>query len=244
MFILLLLLALSLLAIGLLWFAVPFALRLAETRRLRNLCVRKRAIVLSYDDGPSQSVSPALVALLAERKAPATFFLLGGNAAARPALVRKLQSDGHEIGSHTRDHSNAWKTTPWRALRDVQAGRAVLREIGVPTRLFRPPFGKTTLASLVQRLWARLRFAYWTVDSRDSWDRRPVEDILSEIAAQGGGVVLMHDFDAPQRGPTPMEHHDYVLGLTASLIEFARRNGFTLMRFGDLYDSPAGAAPR
>lgn len=240
----LLLLTLFLLVAGLLWFAVPFALRLAETRKLRKLCASKRAIVLTYDDGPSQTVSPALSALLTERQVPATFFLLGGNAAAHPEMVRKLHHDGHEIGSHTRDHSNAWKTSPGRALRDVQAGRAVLRELGVPTRLFRPPFGKTTLASLVQRLLARLRFAYWTVDTRDSWDRRPVDDILSEIETGGGGVVLMHDFDAPTRGPDPTAHRDYVLRLTRALVDFAEDNGFTLMRFSDLFDGRTGAGGR
>src|SRR5690606_5905822 len=136
MLILPLLLALSLFIAGLLWFAVPFALRFVETRRLRKLCARKRAIVLTYDDGPSQTVSPALIALLAERKVPATFFLLGTNVAARPDLFFYKQKTAYEIGSHTGNHSNAWKTTPWRALRDVQAGRAALREIGVPTRLF------------------------------------------------------------------------------------------------------------
>lgn len=244
MLVVLLILTLSLLLTGVLWFALPFALRLIETRRLRTLCAQKRAIVLTYDDGPSQTVSPALAALLAERQVPATFFLLGGNAAAHPETVRKLHQDGHEIGSHTRDHSNAWKTSPGRALRDVQSGRAILNDLGVPTRLFRPPFGKTTLANLVQRLTSRLRFAYWTVDSRDSWDRRRVEDILSEIEAQGGGVVLMHDFDVPRRGHDPAAHHDYVLHLTEALVDFAKEKGFTCMRFGDLFSGSTGVGAR
>ncbi len=221
---------------GLLWFVLPFALRRLESHRLATLCARRKAIVLTYDDGPSPSISPELSELLSARGVPATFFLLGTHAEKHPELVHRLQEDGHEIGSHTHDHSNAWKTTPWYALRDIHKGRWTLKEIiGVPTQLFRPPFGKTTLASLFYGFRHRLRFSYWTVDSRDSWDRRPVEDVLAMVKAQGGGVVLMHDFSAPRRGPNPAAHHDYVLELTSALIEFADRNGFTCMRFGDLF---------
>lgn len=202
--------------------------------------------MLTYDDGPSAEVSPRVADLLGDRGALATFFVIGRNADRHPELIARLQRDGHEIGSHTRDHRNAWKTSPWAAVRDIQAGRRDIEGLGVRSRSFRPPFGKSTPATLLLTLLSQLRMAYWTVDTRDSWARRPVEEVLEMLDRQGGGVVLMHDFTAPLRGPQPQAHADYLLNLTETLIDFAKRRGFTLLRFQDLFDDPspvrAGAA--
>ena len=146
------------------------------------------------------------------------------------------------MASHTQNHTNAWKASPWAANRDIGRGIATLRELGVHSGLFRPPFGKTTLASLFYRARHRLGFAYWTIDTQDSWDRRPVDDILGEIKEKGGGVVLMHDFGTPKRGPAPGAHRDYLLQVTREIISFARANNMVLCRFGDLGKS-TGVSP-
>ena len=218
------------------WFLLPFVLRKLETRRLDDACRHDRTIVLTYDDGPSPAVSAPLLDLLAEQGAPATFFVIGKQACERPDLIQRLQRAGHEIANHTQSHTNAWKVTPWATIRDMRAGQNTLQDLGIRSQLFRPPYGKTTLASLAVRLLNRLRFAYWTIDTQDSWDRRPVRDILEEIERKGGGVVLMHDFDHPRRGPAVGEHLDYLLDLTRQIIELARRNNMELRRFSDLAD--------
>jgi len=217
-----------------LWFLVPYGLRTIQTRRLRTACRKARAIVLTYDDGPSSDVSAPLIGVLDQQNVPATFFVLGRNAQARPELIASLQQGGHEIANHTQAHTNAWKVAPWVSNRDIHAGADTLRKLGVTTDLFRPTYGKTTLASVWYQLRHRVRFAYWTVDTRDSWDRRPVQDVLDEIQENGGGVILMHDFDRPQRGPAPDDHLSYVLNTTQAIIAFARKNNMNLCRFGDL----------
>ena len=221
----------------LVWFAIPSLIRLFATRRLAALCADKKAIVLTYDDGPNAQFSPDLMNLLKVREVPATFFLLGNNARLHPELVKRLGGEGHEIGSHTRDHSNAWKTAPWVAVNDIRAGNDALVELGAHTNLFRPPFGKTTFVSLLYGLFRHLKFAFWTIDSRDSWDRRPVEDVIEMVKTQGGGVVLMHDFDAPKRGPSPHLHQEYILKLTEALIDFGTKNGFQFIHFSDLFET-------
>lgn len=221
-----------LLAAALAWFGLPLLHRRIATARLARLCKQHRAIVLTYDDGPSAGMTPAVADLLAQHRAKATFFMIGGFAQMHPALVTRLVGEGHEIGSHTQKHSNAWKATPWGAMRDLVAGRQSLARLGVPTRLFRPPFGKTTLGTLIAG--SGLGFAFWTIDPQDSWNRRPMADILAEIDQKGGGVVLMHDFDLPRRGPTPAAHPAYLLALTEALIGHAATKGYRILRLGDL----------
>ena len=217
-----------------LWFVLPFVWRLIQERRLGRLCQKNRAIVLTYDDGPSAGLSRDLVDLLNRHKVQATFFMLGRNAVAAPEIVAHINAGGHEIGSHSQQHYNAWKAAPWAVWRDIAAGRATLTGFGARADLFRPPFGKITLAGLLQAGLSGLGFAFWTVDSRDSWDRRPIDDVLAELTEKGGGVLLMHDTDRAARGPAPDQHHQYVLDLTTRVIEFAAGNNFTLMPLGAL----------
>jgi peptidoglycan-N-acetylglucosamine deacetylase len=226
--------ALVIIASAALWFLSPLAFRHFAEISLGRACRNRRAIVLSYDDGPSASLTPRLLDLLERLDVRATFFLLGRNAVAEPGLVDKLVRSGHEVGSHTQHHLNAWRAQPWAVARDVDAGVKTLESLGVPTRLFRPPFGKLTIAGVIGGARRGLRFGFWTLDSRDSWRRRPADEVISLLAEKGGGVVLMHDFAAPRRGAAADEHPAYLLDLTERLVNFARAEGFTLLRLGEV----------
>lgn len=226
----------------LIWFGAGLLHRRIATARLARLCRQQRAIVLTYDDGPNPVMTPVLADLLAQTGTKATFFMIGDFVQGSPQIVARLAAEGHEIGNHTQRHSNAWKTTPWAAMRDLVAGQSTLVRLGISTSTFRPPFGKTTLGTLIAG-WGQ-RFAFWTVDPQDSWDRRPVADILTEIESKGGGVVLMHDVDRPRRGPTPEAHPAYLLALTEALITFATSKGYRILRLDDLINTPqTGAQP-
>src|SRR6056297_3488304 len=221
------------------WFGIPSLFRWWASRRLARQARARRAIVLTYDDGPSDHLTLPLADLLKRHGVRATFFVIGREVAQRPAIVRRLQEDGHEIGNHTQDHLNAWKAGPFQALRDLRAGERQLKQIGEDNPVFRPPFGKSTLATLLYCLIRRTRLAFWTHDSRDSWGRLPISKVLEQIGKAGGGVLLMHDFDAPRRGPSPEMHHDYLLELTDSVIDFAATHDFRIIPFRDLFENPA-----
>ena len=225
----------------LLWFGAGLLQRRLSTAQLARRCYQSRAIVLTYDDGPNPAMTPILADLLVRTDTKASFFMIGDFAQAAPQIVARLAAEGHEIGSHTQIHSNAWKTTPWTAMRDLVAGRQTLARLGIATNTFRPPFGKTTFGTLMAG-WGQ-RFAFWTVDPQDSWNRRPVADVLAEIDAKGGGVVLMHDVERSRRGPAPEAHPAYLLDLTEALIVFAATRGYRILRFGDLLDDPKTGAP-
>ena len=219
---------------GFLWFLVPFAWRRMQERELAARCSAARAIVLSYDDGPGAVLTPALLDLLEARQVRASFFMLGDRIAERPDTVRRLVEAGHDLGSHSEKHLNAWFALPWAVSRDVKAGmRTVVRAGGRPT-LFRPPYGKVTLGGLLQAWRNNIMLCWWTVDTRDSWARRPTEDVLAEIKAKGGGVVLMHDYDSYDHGSDPVSHVDHVLGLSSRILDFAREGGFRVLTVSEL----------
>lgn len=220
-----------------LWYLVPFALRRLGEARLARLCADQGAVVLSYDDGPGHGLTPDLLDLLEREGVRATFFMIGSAVDAAPEIAARALAAGHEVGSHTMDHTNAWKTGPLRAIRDMKAGAARITAAGGQGKLFRPPFGKMTLGGLFVGALSGLRCGWWSVDSRDSWAPRPAEDVLAQITAQGGGVVLMHDFDAPRRAELQSEvHNAYVLSLTRDVIALVHKQGYRFATLGEVLD--------
>ena len=63
----------------------------------------RRAIALTFDDGPSEG-TPRILELLALHKVPATFFQCGANVERLPAIARAVRDAGHEIGNHSHSH--------------------------------------------------------------------------------------------------------------------------------------------
>src|SRR5262245_61642270 len=63
----------------------------------------RRAIALTFDDGPSES-TPELLKILAGFRAPATFFQCGVNVRRLPQVAREVAAAGHEVGNHTDSH--------------------------------------------------------------------------------------------------------------------------------------------
>ena len=55
---------------------------------------------MTIDDAPHPDVTPGLLRELRAAGVHATFFVLGSNAEAYPALVEAIRNDGHELANH------------------------------------------------------------------------------------------------------------------------------------------------
>lgn len=112
-------------------------------RMHRRFAARGAEVWLTIDDGPDPEDTPAILALLAEHRARATFFVIGERAARHPELVRAIVAGGHEVAHHTQTHPLAtfWCASPRRVQREIDAGCEVLRAVCVTPTRFRPPVG-------------------------------------------------------------------------------------------------------
>jgi peptidoglycan/xylan/chitin deacetylase (PgdA/CDA1 family) len=213
------------------WLVLPYASKKLQIHHLRRRCQAARLIVLTYDDGPGALLTPALLDILRDRNATATFFLLGHKLNGSKAIVAEIKKAGHELGSHSYEHLHAWKRNPISVFRDIQEGLRAVRTVA-ECHLFRAPYGKLTLGSMIQVRLQGCMQSWWTIDSSDTWTTpMPVERVISKIRREGGGVVLMHDHDRPN---SP-EREEYVLDLTRTVLELARKEGFSICRMGDIY---------
>jgi peptidoglycan-N-acetylglucosamine deacetylase len=228
------LIAVAVAALGLLY-VLPYVVRRALDIRLKMRCRAARAVVLTYDDGPDPSFTPELLNELRHLKINATFFPLGRQVQAASEVLDQIESDGHEIGVHSRDHCHAWKVGPFRALSDAIAGYASLAPWTGSTAPYRPPHGKIDLLTWLSISRRGARLVWWTVDSGDTWTQRPEpQQIVDRVLANRGGVVLMHDSN---RGA---EHAAYVLDLTRRLAAATRTAGLSVMTLNELLASETG----
>lgn len=204
--------------------------------RLRTLARQHRMVCLTYDDGPGAQLTPRVLELLASTGTPATFYLLGRCVAGAPELPGRLLAAGHEVATHSMWHRHAWKTSPWGAYADVEQGYSALAAWVGPQGRFRPPYGKLNLGSWLAVHRRRAPIDWWTIDSGDTWAQIPSPgSVADRVAAEGGGVVLLHDFDREGRGG---ERAKFVLETTEAVIERARREGMVLGTMSDLSREP------
>ena len=154
------------------------------------------AVALTFDDGPHPQGTPAVLEVLRERGARATFFLAGEQVEARPALVAEIVAAGHEVAVHCRRHRNLLRLAPWQVADDLRRAEAVIAEAAQrEPRLYRPPYGVFNAAALRHaraRAWRPLLWTRWGHD----WERRATpRSIAAELTdgLRGGDVLLLHD---------------------------------------------------
>jgi peptidoglycan/xylan/chitin deacetylase (PgdA/CDA1 family) len=209
----------------------PYLARKWEERGLARSCRDSRTMVLSYDDGPGTRLTPALLDLLAQHGARASFFASGKAVSGNEEILDRIVAEGHELGCHAHDHRNAWKSWPSDGLADIAAGYRALARWIPGDAIFRPPHGKMTLPTwwAVRRRGAPL--GWWTIVSGDTpRERRAPEEAARELRAAQGGVILLHDFD---REP---ERDGWVLDATRALLETSRSEGLEVRTLGEVLE--------
>src|SRR6476659_3241796 len=82
----------------------------------------------------------AVLDLLAENDATATFFVLGWIADRSPALVKEIAARGHEVASHGYNHERITTLDPGRFRDSVRKSRRVLEDtVGTAVIGYRAP---------------------------------------------------------------------------------------------------------
>jgi peptidoglycan/xylan/chitin deacetylase (PgdA/CDA1 family) len=158
-------------------------------------------VALTYDDGPNDATTEALLDMLARHNTRATFFMIGQFARQRGELVRRVHAAGHLIGNHTATH-------PWLQAKSAQVIRAELRAcnealedaIGAPIRYFRPPHGARRPFVLRAAGELGLTTVQWNIIAKD-WKPVGPAAILAKIdrglarcRRRGTGAnILLHD---------------------------------------------------
>ncbi|KEO80220.1 MULTISPECIES: polysaccharide deacetylase family protein [Paenibacillus] len=158
----------------------------------------RKLIALTFDDGPDGSNTPAILDLLKEYDAKATFFVVGSRVEKLPHLVKREREEGHEVGNHTFLHSSFQYISRNKALSELdQAQASIVQATGAGTHLFRPPGGSYTdsLVKLSKEKGLKIILWSWHQDTLD-WRKPGVHRIANKVLrnVRNGDIVLMHDY--------------------------------------------------
>jgi peptidoglycan/xylan/chitin deacetylase (PgdA/CDA1 family) len=167
---------------------VPTVTRFATTRP---------EVWLTIDDGPSPQTTRAMLDLLAQHHARATFFVIGERVSAHSELVKAIADAGHTLGNHTYSHPLAtfWLAGPWRTAREIdQCSQTLSTAVGRTTTHFRAPAGIKTF--FLRGALARRNFALigWTARGREhgcSTITAPLRRLVTAI--RPGAILLVHE---------------------------------------------------
>ncbi len=202
-------------------FVPPLLIRRRQVAVLRRRFAGRLA--LTYDDGPDETLTPALLALLDRYQATATFFLVGFRAERHAEECERIAQAGHEVGCHGQWHRHVWKQWPWRAARDIDDGCRTLSRWMADGGVYRPPWGKLTTWAWLGLRRLGLKPVWWTDVSGDTFARLPdVHAVCRRVLEASGGVLLLHGFHKePAR-------RQFVLAVTEGLLEAAAREGLAV----------------
>lgn len=166
-----------------------------------TLPLADKEVVLTFDDGPLPPLTLRLLDSLAAECARATFFIVGRNAKAHPAVVRRMAAEGHTIGHHSWSHPNL-STLPLEAALDnirhgIAATEATLADTSTRAApFFRFPYFASTPA-LLQALQSRRVTVFgadlWASDWEPMTPEQTFKLITERLGRARRGIILFHD---------------------------------------------------
>ncbi|WP_068501200.1 polysaccharide deacetylase family protein [Paenibacillus kribbensis] len=178
----------------------------------------KKVVYLSFDDGPSLTVTPKILDVLKEENVKATFFLVGKAAEENEGakhIIKRMVKEGHAIGNHTYSHDYSYLYPNQSVnsnifMNDIEKTNQILKQIlgqDFSTRVIRFPGGHMTwqrkdpngMVVLDKALQDKdYHQVDWNVLPKDAEGAtKNAEELIREFKRSMGtrekAVVLMHD---------------------------------------------------
>jgi len=100
----------------------------------------EKIIALTIDDGPHPMVTPKILDVLSEYQVPATFFLIGGRVQHNEDILRRIASNGHEIGNHHMEDAPSIRLSEVEFEKQLLQAHRILSEFA-QVKWFRPASG-------------------------------------------------------------------------------------------------------
>lgn len=188
----------------------------------------KKMIALTYDDGPSNSVTNRILDVLEKYDSKATFFVIGSRVDTYSSSLIRAYKMGCEIGNHTYTHVNLPSYSDSEILSEVNKTNSVVKKYtGEAPTIIRAPGGAT---SQRVRNTVNMPFIHWSVDTRD-WEHRNAAKTVSNIKnnVRDGSIILMHDIysataEASEKIIPWLIEQGYQLVTVSELMEYRGKN--------------------
>lgn len=209
-------------------------------------CTEPGKIALTFDDGP-YSYTGDLLTLLKTYGARATFFVTGVNLSKGriddastpwPAIITRMDADGHQIAGHTWSHADLSKLTDAdRTTEMVKLEMALRNIIGKFPTYMRPPYSSCTAACMATMKTLGYHIIYFDLDTEDylhaTADTIGTSVNIANNAIQGANpastslLSIAHDI-----------HYTTVYTLVEAMLKTLTTKGFTAVTVGECMGDP------
>lgn len=198
-----------------------------------------KRVFLTFDDGPSEAVTPKVLDILDKYDIKATFFVLGCNVKSHPDIVKRAYDSGHYIANHGYSHkySKIYKDTNAVLEEYNKTEEAIRTAIGnseYSSNLFRFPGGSyggpyENIKKKARKELNKQGIAYldWSALTYDAEGADNEKEVLTNLKETMNGwdnvVILMHD--APDK--------EITYKTLEAVIEYLQDKGYA---FENIYD--------
>jgi len=181
-----------------------------------NIPNENDGVFLTFDDGPTPSVTSRVLDILLDHEVKATFFCLGQQVEKHPKIFQRIIDEGHSVGNHSYSHLKGWVTNNDVYLKDIHRGESFIK-----SNLFRPPYGKIK-RSQINRLNPETKIILWDVLPGDFSPKNTIETIVSNTlnSVESGSIIVLHDND---------KCGNKMLKALPSIIEKLKENEFSFL---------------
>ncbi len=190
----------------------------------------RKAIAITFDDGPVKDFTLRLLDLLKTENTPAAFFLIGKNIQGNEEMVKRMVDEGHVIGNHSYSHTFWFSLNSGKSmLRDLQqCDDEILRVTGKKPKFFRPPYGVTNpmVKTAVEK--GNYDCIGWSIRTYDT-NAKSAEQLLQKSLKNlsNGDIILFHDWG------------QFTIGILSAFINEVRARGFEIVRVDELLETKA-----
>ena len=190
-----------------------------------------KKIYLTFDDGPSRTITPGILQILREENVKATFFVINKDDSLN-YLIKQAHDEGHTIALHSYTHDYGYiYSSVDNYFNDLNSiSNKVESIIGKKSYITRFPGGSsntvsrryqvgimTTLANMV--ISNGYSYFDWNVDSCDAGSARDQYSVYNNVTnnlVYKNNIVLMHDF----------ENNYKTLNALRDIIRYGKDNGY------------------
>ena len=164
----------------------------------------EQIVYLTFDDGPDDKNTPAILDILKAEQVPATFYVLGEMVEKNPEVLKRIFEEGHAIGNHSYNHNyKELYVSPWSYIEQfIKTDEIIMAYTGVRPLITRAPGG--TAGIFDANYWEMLKaMGYvehdWNIVTQDATPQRPnastqVNNILRQLGQNPprNVILLMH----------------------------------------------------